>query len=440
MEKNHYRLVCQHCLRNYEESPEEFRLACEADHPPALLRAEYASREFAVDEQAAGLFRYRRWLPVRRSLPQGAAPVVFRSHALARAWGLEELWLAFSGYWPERGAFMETCSFKELEAVPVCARVPEGLDRTLVVASAGNTGRAFLQIASVHETPTIVVVPESALPAMWVTVDKHPEVRLALLSGGGDYSDAIELAGRIAATEGCYPEGGARNVARRDGMGTVMLAAVERIGALPEHYVQAVGSGTGGIAAWEMNLRLAADGRFGTGRTRLHLVQNEPFTIMTDAWAARRREPRLPAEAEAKRQIGGLHSAVLSNRKPPFGLVGGVYDALADSGGSMYAVDNREAAAAGRLFEQLEGCDLDPAAEVALAGLQHALRAGTIGRGERVLVNLTGGGARRLAAEGRARQVAPDLVFGPEDLDRGSIERRLRRQPMKSTSRERIAV
>lgn len=434
MDGTHYRLVCQHCGRSYEDFEHGFRLSCEEEHAAALLRAEYADRQFSVDAEENGLFRFWRWLPVRRTLDQGEPPAVFRSSALAERLGLHELWLAFSGYWPERGAFLQTCSFKELEAVPVCARVPAGLERSLVVASAGNTGRAFLQIASMHGTPTIVVVPESALPDMWITVDKHPSVTLAVLGGRSDYSDAIDLAGRIAATEGCYAEGGARNVARRDGMGTVMLAAVERIGALPDHYVQAVGSGTGGIAAWEMSQRLAADGRYGPGKTRLHLVQNQPFAVMTDAWKAGRRELVVPAEGEAKARIASLHSPVLSNRQPPYGLVGGVHDALADSGGCMYAVENREATAAGRMFEELEGCDLDPAAEVALAGLQQALRIGSIARKERVLVNLTGGGKRRLAGEGRMRQVEPDLFFAPGEVDLLAIERKL------SVEKERVTA
>jgi len=37
-----------------------------------------------------------------------------------------------------------------------------------------------------------------------------------------------------------------------------------------------------------------------------------------------------------------------------------VFDALSDTGGLMYAVTNEEAAAAGALFERLEGIDLDP--------------------------------------------------------------------------------
>jgi cysteate synthase len=186
------------------------------------------------------------------------------------------------------------------------------------------------------------------------------------------------------------------------------------MGESPRHYFQAVGSGTGGIAAWEMSLRLRQDGRFGDRLPRLHLVQSEPFAIMRDAWQAGSRELPVVEEQEAKRRIARIHSPVLSNRKPPYSLTGGVFDALQESAGQTYAVSCEEAGKAGRLFESLEGCDLDAAAEVALAGLIQAVGQGKVRRSESVLLNLTGGGARRLVREIRRTRVRPDVeIAGP---------------------------
>ena len=415
MEAMHFTLRCLQCGKILDEKEEPFLLDCGGDHPPSLLRAEYAEKEFKVDAKARGIFRYGHWLPVRRHLPSDGRPAVYRSDRLAAALGLQKLFIAFSGYWPERGAALETCSFKELEAIAVCARVPADCGGTMVVASAGNTGRAFLQIGSAHAVPLLVVVPESALPDMWITTERGPRVRLAVLKHG-DYFDAITLANAISGLDGYYPEGGAKNAARRDGMGTVFLAAAEALGETPMHYVQAVGSGTGGIAAWEMSMRLAGDARFDGKGTRLHLVQNEPFAIMTRAWASVSRELPAMDEEEAREGISLLHSRVLSNRKPPYSIAGGVFDALTHTRGRMYAASNAEARAAGKLFESLEGIDLDPAADVALAGLIQAVRDGGIPRGDPVLFNATGGGFGRLAAEGRLRRVAPDCTFIPEDI------------------------
>ncbi|NIR81344.1 MAG: cysteate synthase, partial [Gemmatimonadetes bacterium] len=86
------------------------------------------------------------------------------------------------------------------------------------------------------------------------------------------------LGEKISARFNVMTEGGVRNVARRDGMSTSVLEFARLTGEMPVHYVQAVGSGTGGIAAYEAGLRLRDDGRFGERLPRLHLVQNAPFT------------------------------------------------------------------------------------------------------------------------------------------------------------------
>src|SRR4030042_1526953 len=79
---------------------------------------------------------------------------------------------------------------------------------------------------------------------------------------------------------------------------------------------------------------------------------------------------------------------------------GGWSAARVDGGGSREPVGTADARRAGALFEECEGCDLDPAAEVALAGLERAVRSGVIGPQDRVLLNLTGGGSHRLPARG----------------------------------------
>ena len=408
---DHYQLTCVHCHKCFDDSTSEFLLNCDEPHPASLLRAAYSQKQFTVQNNQPGLFRYSRWLPIRRIPSTLSLPAVFQSKRLASQMGLEKLIIAFSGYWPERGAFMETCSFKELVAYSVCARIPEGLNRRLVISSTGNTGRAFLHVGSKQNIPMVVVVPEDALTKMWLTMDKNPCVQLAVLKGNVDYLDAIEAGNAISSLEGYYPEGGVKNIARRDSLGTIVLRVIEEFGEIPEYYFQAVGSGTGAIGAWEMNLRLIEDGRFGDRKMKLQLVQNEPFAIMAEAWRNRKLELPNLSVADAKQRIARLHSPVLSNRKPAYSVVGGVFDALTDSGGDMYSVTNEEARKAGHLFETIEGCDLDPAAEVTLAGLLKAKEMGKIQRSDLVLLNLTGGGRKKIVKEGMVRPVKPDMVI-----------------------------
>ena len=79
-------------------------------------------------------------------------------------------------------------------------------------------------------------------------------------------------------------------------MGTTVLSAATTIGEIPDYYFQAVGSGTGAIAAWEANMRLNEDGRFGNKTMKLVVSQNAPFVPMFDAWRGDSRE-MLPYEA-----------------------------------------------------------------------------------------------------------------------------------------------
>ena len=422
---DHYTLKCLGCGKSYPDSGSGFLLQCEEKHPPAFLRAEYSAKQLNPEGECPGIFRYKDWLPVRRIESSTNMPIVFQSEALSNHLGLENLFIAFNGYWPERDAYFETCSFKELEALAVTARMPESEKWTMVVSSAGNTGMAFLQICSEQEIPVIVVVPASALSSMWITVEKHPDVILAALEGNADYFDAIELGDLISEQDNFYSEGGARNAARRDGMGTVVLAATEKIGKIPDHYFQAIGSGTGGIAAWEMSNRLREDGRFGSHRMCLHLVQNEPFTIMADAWQQGSPELLPMDEKVARQKIQAVYANILSNRQPPYSIRGGVYDALKECQGCTYTVTNNEAIECGHLFDKLEGCDIHPAAAVALAGLRKSIIRGEIDRKDTVLLNITGGGTKKLEREGKKISLKPDIVFTREDMSPGNIAARL---------------
>ena len=105
--------------------------------PPALLYTIYAAAKPESTDDLTGIFRYGNWLPLRRTFPQSSAAVTYRSEGLACRLGLDNLFITFNGYWPERNAFMRTCSFKELEAYAVCARLPDHFRDVLVIASAG---------------------------------------------------------------------------------------------------------------------------------------------------------------------------------------------------------------------------------------------------------------------------------------------------------------
>jgi len=114
-------------------------------------------------------------------------------------------------------------------------------------------------------------------------------------------------------------------------------------------------------------------------------------------------------EAQAKRQIAALDAKVLSNRWPPYAIPGGLYDALVESKGNVVAVTSGQALDAAILFEASEGIDLHPAAAVAFASLLEASRDRLVDPDATVVLNISGGGKRRLASDFTLFPKTPDL-------------------------------
>jgi cysteate synthase len=412
-----YRLRCCGCGALFED--DGVRLDCDGAHAPALLRSVYDARRLSPRDDAS-MGRFGDWLPRGRRLATTARTAVYRSAGLAAHLGLRRLWIAFNGWWPERGATLATATFKEFEAVAVLDRLAPSERRTLVVASAGNTAAAFAAIASDAGVPVLIVLPLSAWDSLASLVRVGPCARVVAVAGG-TYEDAIALARRLAARDGYVAEGGVRNVARRDGMGTAMLAATEAIGALPDVYVQAVGSAAGALAAHEAALRLIGDGRFGTRVPRLVLGQNAPFAPIHDAWAKRAAALGECNPHDARERQRRIAAAVLGNPAPPYAVAGGVREALIASGGRTDAVGNDDVANGMALFEELEGIDVEPAAGVAIATLARAARDGGIGADETVLLNVTGGGRRRREPVREAQR--PALVVDRDEVEGAEVER-----------------
>jgi cysteate synthase len=301
---------------------------------------------------------------------------------------------------------LETCTFKEFEAATVLQNAKENGIEGLIVASAGNTARAFAHLSAVTGFPVVIVVPRMCLMEMWYLEPRFAVPTLAVHDG--DYADSIDVAKKIALVTGYPFEGGVTNVAKRDGLGIVMLEAVSKMGKLPDHYVQAVGSGTGAIGGWEMTERFFRDGRYGTRLPVMHLGQNLPFAPMLHAWE-RGSRALFPGDLNPE-LIPRITTRVLSTRYPAYSVKGGVYDALTSTQGTMYGIENDAVYAAMDMFLKTEGIDIVPASGVAVATLEQAIKTGSIRKSDTVLLNITGGGEKRLRKDRRTNTVVPKFV------------------------------
>jgi cysteate synthase len=406
-----YVLKCISCSSELDERI----LGCRNDD--ALLRTFYNEKKL-VTSKYPGIWKYLEWLPVEGIIEGfGGGSITYQSQDLAKDLELKNLYISFNGHWPEKNANLSTCSFKDLEAAPTIQRLTEQKDRNiLVVASAGNTARAFAHISSMTGYPLVLVVPSTSLGRLWLPPEDENNSSIFVISVMGDYSDAITLGDMLAHLPGFTPEGGARNVARRDGMGTVMLEATQRMGEIPSHYFQAIGSGTGGIAAWEASMRLIEDGRFGNIPPKLNLAQNLPCAPVYYKVNGGSYDPSCPH---------GMVDEVLFNRRPPFIIPGGVADALRATNGQVLGVTNKEAESARKWFESTEGIDIMPAASVAVAALISSAEKHMVGPDQKVLLNITGGGVERFRRDNKTRMLRVDATISEKEFDIDGLAKRI---------------
>lgn len=371
----------------------------------ALLQAKFNG---AMNVQPLrGVWKYIDWIPTSTSNEYVAGTVTYKAEALGEALGMSDLWVTFHGYWPEKGAMCPTGSFKDMEAVPTIQRLHDHGCKGLICASAGNTARGFAHFCGLDNMPLIVVVGKDHGNRIWVR-EGHPtdSVKVVVVEDG-DYYDAKTVAKGIAKElTGWQMEGSVHNVARRDGIGSLMLDATFTIGKIPTHYFQGIGGGPGPIGVHEMAERLISNGQFDGPAPRQHLSQNIEHCPIHNAWQAKRDhlidDDFPPHDVE-------VYSDYLMNKGPAYGQVGGVHDILKASNGQTYVVEQPMAETAKELFETIEGIDIMTPGAVALASLQQALTMGEVDAHSCTVLNISGGGTQRLKQEHPTNVVEPWL-------------------------------
>lgn len=404
-----YVLKCLKCGEVYKK----FRLICE-NQCDSLLRSVYKKKEF-VPASETGIFKYMDWLPCEKKVISTIGPVVYKSGVFAKKIGLKNLYIAFNGYWPERGALNMTGTFKDYEALPTILNFIDTGRKRIILSSAGNTARAFAYAATLLDFETYIVLPDRMLNRMWLPTRPNNNVHIIAIKDSCDYYKAITISEKISREYNISSEAGARNIARRDGLGTVMLEAARTIGKFPDYYFQSVGSGSGAIATYEASLRLLDDKKFaGEKIPRLNLVQNAPFAPIYEAW---KNGTHIRPEKNVRKQLKKINkmvSIVLANRKPPYRVVGGVLDILKQTNGNVHKVSNKEAMEASRKFQEQEGIDIDPAASVCVAALIKSVKKGCVGKNEIILLNITGGGSNKLKKDYQCSKLNPRIVIHDE--------------------------
>ena len=114
-----------------------------------------------------------------------------------------------------------------------------------------------------------------------------------------------------------------------------------------------------------------------------------------------------------RHQAETILAKVLSNRKPPYSLAGGLFDALSDSRGDAFTATNEQIVYWIMRFRELEGTFLYPAAATAVQALATAAAEGKVGKEDVIMLNATGGGFMEAMGRGYVLK-EPDLVIDPD--------------------------
>ena len=372
----------------------------------ALLRARYYE-PFNLQSEAKGVWKFLSWMPVSKANDYVAGTVTYKAENLGKAMGFSNLWVNFNGYWPEKGGLCPTGSFKDMEAVPTIQRLHDHGGEGLICASAGNTARAFSHFCGLDGMPLIVVVGKDHGDRLWARPENDATSIRLIVVEDGDYYDAKTVEKTIAARlPGWQMEGSVHNVARRDGIGSLIIDAANTIGCLPDHYFQGIGGGPGPIGIHEMAQRLIDAELFDGPVPRQHVSQNAEHHPIHSAWQAGRNH--LQADDFPTEEVE-VYSDYLLNKGPAYGQVGAVHDILKASNGQTYIVGREAAIAAKELFETTEGIDIMTSSAVAVASLMQALQIGEVGKDDCILLNISGGGTQRLKSEMKTQTIEPWL-------------------------------
>ena len=397
------------CLKTNDEFEDDYTLHYTDN---ALIQAEYKKEFEPLDEK--GVWRYFDWLPTEETSSQVAGTITYHAEELGERLGLSNLWVAFHGYWPEKDALCPTGSFKDMEAVPTIQRMKDHSCKGMICASAGNTARAFTHFCAEDNFPLIVVVADIHAHRIWVQKGMKMDSVKVVVVKDGTYQDAKDVAKKLSnALPGWQLEGGAHNIARRDGIGSLILNSYEEIGKLPDHYFQAVGGGPGPIGVYEMMERLIDSGHYEGDVAKLHLSQNPEHCPIHNAW--QRGSRKLTPEDFPEEDVE-VYSDYLLSETPAYSVVGGVYDVLEATDGETYAVEEDDAIKAGEILEEIEEIDVLSPAKVALASLIQAKEEGKVDEDDCILLNVSGGGVERLKQEKETKIVTPWMIDTKENL------------------------
>lgn len=382
-----YILRCTACGHGTPE--DAYHVACPACG--GFLEVELAEVPAELlDRSQPSIFKYHRLMPYGAA-PELLAQETIEATPLVRPERLSDT-LGVEIILKDETA-MPTGTWKDREGFVSIHRLAQTGIQDLVVFSSGNTGTSLARSASLVRGPRLHIVVPNASQDRIRSLARFfdPEfVKVHYFDGSND--ECIVRARQLAEEQGLAIEGGFTNYARREGLKLLGLELALEWGERYDWYAQSV---AGGIGLYSMHKAYRDMGREGDC-PRILGVQADICAPMVNAWraGAATLEPRfVPKEV-----VPSPYVRVLRTRNPhdSYPVIKPIMDKV---GGAFEDVSGEQIHEALRFFYldpyyraawRERGLVVGLEAATALAGVVKSVRLGTIAKGSKVVVNVSG--------------------------------------------------
>ncbi len=368
-------LRCRVCERELPLAPVS---ACPACHGPVDVAYDFtAARLIASEGAARSMWRYGDLLPhVPADLDTPGLTPLVAAPRLSEALGIELLL--------KLEAANPTHSFKDRIAATAVASAQAYGFRTVCCASTGNLAEAIAARCAASALEAVILCPQGDLPLLPV-----PAYGARVFGVAGELDDCRELERRL---ESLFPWGflgGNLHAAAAEGAKTIAYEIFEQLhSSMPDVIVSPAASGMLLAKLAQGAAELDELGLWRKPPPRLYGAQAGGCPPLAAAWADDRPLSRVrPATRARSLAIGD----------PVYGDL--AMGAARVSGGAIVAVPEEEIAGRTAFLAEASGVVADAAGGVAIGALLDLVRSGTIAEGERVVLIVTGGGAKAFGHE-----------------------------------------
>jgi len=388
-------LECGFCGEKLEA--DRLRNLCPKCGKPLLVRYDLESAAASVTPadlacREPTMWRYRELLPVRDlrfklCLGEGWTPLS-PARRLGEALGFDGLYVKDEGLNP-------TGSFKARGLSMAVSRALELGVRAVSIPTAGNAGCAMSAYAALAGLPAFVFMPAD-VPAPFINECRVLGAEVTLIDGlitdcGKAAREGVEKYGRFDVSTLKEPY-------RIEGKKTMGYEVAEQMGwTLPEVIIYPTGGGTGLVGMWKAFDEMERLGWIGAARPRMVTVQSEGCAPMVKAFVEGK---------EFAEPWPDAHTIADGMRVPA--AVGDflILRALRESGGTAVAVPDAAILDATYQLGKTQGIWAAPEGGATLAAFLELRRRDWIRPGEKVVLFITGNGAKYSHIWGQTKSVS----------------------------------